>query len=158
MAKIVSLQEITFVINSLRKNNSIVLVGGCFDILHIGHIKFLEEANKMENVLMVLLESDAKVKKLKGKNRPYFTQKDRAGVLASVNTIDYVILLPPLNTDEDYNNLILQIRPKVIAVTANDPLISKKEKQAKAVGGEIRIIPYLATLSSSRLAKLLGID
>lgn len=158
MAKIISLQEITSIINSFQKNNSIVLVGGCFDILHIGHIIFLKEAKKMGNLLLVLLESDEKVKKLKGSNRPYFPQKDRAEVLASINAVDYVILLPPLDIDEDYNNLILQIKPKIIAVTANDRLISKKEKQAKMVGGEIRIIPYLATLSSSRLARLLGID
>lgn len=158
MAKIVSLQEITSIINSFRKNNSIVLAGGCFDILHIGHIIFLKEAKKMGNLLLVLLESDEKVRKLKGSNRPYFSQEDRAEVLASINAVDYVILLPLLDTDKDYNNLILQIKPKIIAVTTNDPLISKKKKQAKMVGGEIRIIPYLATLSSSKLAKLLGID
>lgn len=158
MAKIVSLQEITSIINSLRKNNSIVLVGGCFDILHIGHIKFLEEAKKMGDILLVLLESDPKVKKLKGKNRPHFAQKERAQVLASLIYVDYVILLAEMNKDRDYEQLVRQLKPNIIAVTENDPLLEKKKQQAEMAGGKLKTVPFIKTFSSSRLAKILGME
>lgn len=159
MNKIITLQKITQVIKSVHNTGkSIVLVGGCFDILHIGHIKFLEEAKKMGDILLVLLESDPKVKKLKGKNRPYFTQKERACVIASLLYTDYVILLPEINQDRDYERLVMQLKPDIIAVTENDPLLEKKKQQADVAGGELKTVPFIKTFSSSRLAKILGME
>lgn len=159
MAKIVDLQQIKPAVVLLKQGRkTIVLAGGCFDIIHIGHIKFLEEAKKLGDVLFVLLESDAKVKKLKGTNRPIFTQKERATVLSALEMIDYVVLLPPIDRDADYNHLIIQLSPNLIAVTENDPLMIKKKKQADKIGSKIAVIPYIKTFSSSRLAKIIGID
>ena len=79
-----------------KKGRLVILTGGCFDILHIGHIRFLEEAKKLGGNLFILLESDKKVKELKGKNRPIFSQKERAHTLASLVSVDHIIMLPPL--------------------------------------------------------------
>ncbi len=159
MTKIINLQLLDKEVKSIKKTDkSIVLVGGCFDILHVGHIKFLKEAKKQSDYLLVLLESDETVKKLKGVNRPYFPQKDRAEVLSSIKYVDYIVLLNPVVKDEDYNKLISKIRPDIIAVTANDPIMKKKKIQAKLVEGKLAVIPIVKTYSSSKLAKLLGLD
>jgi len=159
MGKIITLDNLEKELNIIHKTNqSIILLGGCFDILHIGHIKFLQEAKRLGDSLLVLLENDEKVKKLKGVNRPYFPQKDRAEVLAALSFIDYVILLPLFENDESYDQLIRKIHPDIIAVTSNDPILTKKKKQAEMIGGKIAVIPHIKTFSSSQLAKLLGID
>lgn len=159
MNQVVKLDNLSSIISNIKKSNkSIVLVGGCFDIIHIGHIKFLQEAKKSGNKLIVLLESDEKVKKLKGKNRPLFTQKERAQVLSSIKYVDLIILLPFLETNKDYDQVVSKIKPDIVAVTENDPLLEKKKNQVEKVGGEIKIIPFLKTFSSSRLARLLGVE
>jgi FAD synthetase len=157
MATIVSLQELeTF----LRKENRgrVVLAGGCFDILHIGHVRFLSEAKKMGDYLVVLLESDQKVRKLNGKNRPIFDQEVRAEMLSTLACVDLVVLLPMMEYDGDYLSLVMKIKPNIIAVTENDARIEKKRHQAETVGGELRVIPSVKTLSTSALAKIIGVD
>ncbi|OGG27367.1 hypothetical protein A2960_00175 [Candidatus Gottesmanbacteria bacterium RIFCSPLOWO2_01_FULL_39_12b] len=159
MTKIVKSAKIENLISRLKASKkSIILTGGCFDILHIGHIKFLKEAKKNGDILMVLLESDEKVKLVKGNNRPYFHQGERAEVLDALQMIDYVILLPPKMIDQDYDQLIMTIKPNMIAVTASDPILNKKKRQAELVGGKIIVIPFIKTFSSSRLAKFLGVE
>ncbi len=157
MARIVDLQELEQVLPR-EKKGKIVLAGGCFDILHIGHVRFLSEAKKMGNYLVVLLENDKKVKKLKGKNRPIFAQELRAEVISALNCVDLVVLLPMMGNDGDYLNLVTKIKPDIIAATENDPHIEKKKRQAEKVGGELRLIPLVETLSSSTLAKIIGVN
>lgn len=158
MVKIVHREEVESVIFLPEHKKKIVVVGGCFDIVHIGHIQFLKEAKKCGDVLILLLESDENVRKLKGENRPVFTQRERAEVLSALSPVDFVILLPLMTSDADYNHIITTIKPHIIAVTEHDPLMKEKERQAKRVGGKIAIIPFVKTFSSSKLAKLLGID
>ena len=157
MARIVNLRELATLLPR-RSKGRIVLVGGCFDILHIGHVRFLSEARGMGDYLMLLLESDENVKKLKGKNRPVFTQKQRAEVLSSLRTVDLIMLLPIMKNDNDYLNLITKINPDVIAVTESDPLVDKKRLQAKKVGAVLRIISLTKTFSTSKLANILGVE
>jgi D-beta-D-heptose 7-phosphate kinase/D-beta-D-heptose 1-phosphate adenosyltransferase len=157
MARIVNLQELKTVFP--RKNKGrIVMTGGCFDILHIGHVWLLNEAKRMGDFLVVLLESNQKVKKLKGKNRPIFIQKERAKMLAALRAVDLIILLPMIENDRDYLNLVKKIKPDIIAVAENDPLIGKKRRQAKSIGGELRVISFKKTVSTSKLVKILGVD
>lgn len=143
----------------LRKSGkSIVLVGGCFDIVHVGHIKFLEEAKRHADILIVLLESDEKVKKIKGNSRPLFTAIERAKVLSSINFVDCVVVLPYTKKDTDYEKIIAQIRPSVIAATEHDPHIAKKRNHAARVNAKLVIIPHINTHSTSTLAQMLGIN
>lgn len=136
----------------------IVLVGGCFDVLHIGHIQFLEEAKRLGDSLVVALESDENVKKRKGQNRPIHTQDKRHKLLSALKVVDSVIDLPFMKTDADYNALVLNVRPAVIAITQGDPYKEHKEKQAAMVGAIVVEIPKVHTPSTSQLAKLLEID
>ena len=157
MARIVNLNELREFLPK-KSENRIVLVGGCFDILHIGHVRFLSEARKMGDYLIVLLESDEKVKRLKGKSRPVFIQKERAEMLSALQCVDLVVLLPMMENDGDYLDLIHKIRPDIIAVTENDPNIQKKQGQANEVGGKLKIVSYTKTFSSSKLAEILGME
>jgi len=157
MARIVNLRELKTFLPRGNKGR-IVLTGGCFDILHVGHVRFLSEAKKMGEYLVVLLENDKNVKKLKGKNRPVFIQKERAEMLSALGSVDLVVLLPTMEDDSDYLNLMMRIKPDIIAVTENDPHIKKKRGQAKQIGGELKVIPSIKTLSTSKLAKILGVD
>ncbi|HVP80551.1 MAG TPA: adenylyltransferase/cytidyltransferase family protein [Thermodesulfobacteriota bacterium] len=157
MASAVNLQELETFLPKEDKGR-IVLAGGCFDILHIGHVRFLSEAKKMGDYLVILLENDEKVKKLKGKNRPIFTQEIRAEMLSALICVDLVVALPMMENDSDYLKLVMKIKPHIIAVTENDPHMEKKKLQAEIVGGEMRAIPFVKTLSSSALAKIVGVD
>jgi len=142
-----------------RSHKSVVLVGGCFDVLHLGHVIFLEKAKKLGNRLVVLLESDENIKKNKGNNRPINNQKNRAKMLMGLKAVDEVIELPEMKTDDEYVTLIRRIKPSVIAVTNGDKRIFQKRKQAKIVGARLvkvtKIIPYQST---SRIVEIITKD
>lgn len=139
-----------------EQGKRIVLVGGCFDILHLGHIKFLESAKKLGDYLFVLLENDESVKKLKGNDRPINNQIERAQVLSSLSIVSHVVLLPSMKTDRDYDKLITQIKPDFIGATQDDPNISHKIRQAKLVGGKLKIVTQrVKSKSTTKLARLI---
>lgn len=139
-----------------QQGKQIVLVGGCFDILHIGHIKFLESARSLGDVLFVLLESDNNVKKLKGKNRPINPQAERALILTALRFVDFVVLLKHMTTNNKYDKLISQLKPAIIATTKDDPMISHKKRQVSIVGGKLKlVISRIKNKSTSRLAKII---
>src|SRR3989304_8926043 len=101
MNKILTIQKGIRIAQKLKKKNkSIVVVGGFFDILHLGHIKFLEESKKYADVLFVLLEEDSKATKEKGEDRPINSQKDRAEILSSVQSVNYVIMLKNMTNNK----------------------------------------------------------
>jgi rfaE bifunctional protein nucleotidyltransferase chain/domain len=154
LKNIISISQLNF-FKSLSKN--IVLVGGCFDILHIGHITFLEEAKKRGEFLVILLESDSKIKQLKGLKRPINPQKTRARILSSLKFVDCVILLPENLKDSDYDLIVQKINPKIIAVSAQDSGIQHKQRSAKLVGAKVvKVTKKIKELSTSNLLKLLN--
>lgn len=155
MSKIISLKQLDVI---KRKNKKVVLCGGCFDIFHVGHLRFLENAKKNGDILVVTLEPDGKVRMLKGKNRPINSQAERAEMLGALEIVDFVINLPDLKTDKEYSDLINTLKPDVIAVTEGDPIINKKILQAKTVGATLVEIPQTTTPSTTQLIKILGID
>ena len=122
MDSIISFNILSKVIANLKKQKeSIVLVGGCFDILHPGHVIFLEKAKRCADILIVLLESDKKVKKLKGDRRPVHQQKDRAKILSALRFTDYIVMLPYIDKEEEYDRIIARIRPDIIATASGYP-------------------------------------
>lgn len=138
MTDVLSIHQLAEVSKQLHKENKkIVLTGGCFDILHIGHITLLENAKKEGNVLMVMLESDESIKLKKGINRPIHTQKQRTEMLSSIRYVDYVIQLPQDMTNEDYDSVVKHIRPAIIAATSGDPYAFHKERQAKETDAKV---------------------
>lgn len=155
--KILSIKDAIKASQEIRKQNkSIVLVGGFFDILHIGHIKFLENAKKFGDYLFLLLEDDAASTKAKGENRPINSQRDRAIILASLLNVDFVVLLKKMTNNDSYDKIISQIRPTVIATTYPDPAIKHKIRQAKLVNGKVEYaIKRIYEYSTTRLANLI---
>ncbi len=158
MKKILNINQAIKKSEELRHGGkTIVLVGGCFDILHVGHITFLEEAKKAGDVLMVLLESDQRIQHMKGKKRPMQTQQDRARITASLVSIDYVVPLPPFGNDEEYDTLIFSIKPAIIATTKGDSFRHHKERQARLTGAVVHdVLERVKNQSTSRLANVLG--
>lgn len=135
-----------------------VLVGGVFDILHYGHLQFLKKAKALGNYLIVALESDKNVKRLKGEKRPIHDQGKRQEMLESLRFVDRVIILADKMESKDYERFVQIISPQIIAVTAGDPMILEKKKQAKSVGARLVKIPKVRTPSTSQIAKLLEIE
>jgi len=140
------------------ESKKIVLVGGCFDLLHYGHISFLKQAKALGDYLIVALEADQNVRFAKGDNRPIHSQQQRKEMLTSLSFVDEVIPLPPMNQDFQYFNLVEKIHPQIIAITEGDPVVDKKLKQAEQVGAKLVEIPKVHTPSTSQLAKLLGLE
>lgn len=129
-----------------------VLVGGCFDLFHYGHLVFLKEAKNKGDVLIVALESDEFIKN--HKRSPVHTQCQRAELLAALEMVDFVILLPYFTNDAQYEHLIEVVKPSYVAVTQNDMHLEKKRRQAQKFGADlITVVPYLKTYSSTNLKK-----
>lgn len=135
-----------------------VLVGGCFDLLHFGHISFLKQAKAHGNHLVVALESDENVRRMKGDNRPIHGQEQRKEMLEALTFVDEVLALPPMSTDKAYDDLVNNLKPQVIATTEGDPILDKKRQQAETIGAELVVIPKIHTPSTSQLAKLLELE
>lgn len=158
--KIIPFAGVRQVVNNARSaNQTTVLVGGVFDILHFGHIRFLEEAKKQGDLLFVALEPDAKVKITKGAGRPIHDQGTRANMLAALVPIDYVFVLPHLTTNKEYEDMVQTIHPDVIGVTENDPFQEEKRRQIEAIGGKLVVVtPKIPTPSTTQLVKLLALE
>jgi FAD synthetase len=136
---------------ALPEDKKIVLVGGCFDILHFGHMHFLQKAKEAGDYLVVALEPDERISQSKFRS-PSHTQEERAYNLLALRFVDKVILLPMLNGFDDYKKLVQSIKPNIIAVTADDPHVKNKEKQAECVNATCLIVTErIGTFSSSAI-------
>ena len=157
MSKILNIKDAIKASENLKKNKkTVVICGGCFDILHIGHIKFLKNAKEKGNSLFVLLENDKNVNKLKGEKRPINPQKERAEVLASVEFVDYIVMLNEMKTNTDYDNLIYSLKPDIIAITKDDPQKAHNLRQAKMINAKVvSVINRIKNKSTSGLADLI---
>lgn len=154
MGKVLNIKQTINVAKELNKQGkTVVLVGGCFDVLHSGHIGFLNEAKKEGDVLMALLESDENIKKIKGKNRPLNSQINRSIVLSSLSSVNYIIPLRGVTNGNFYDKLIVQIKPAYIAITVGDKNLKKREEQCKLVNAKLVKIRKFNGLSSSNYIK-----
>lgn len=139
------------------KDKKTVLVGGCFDLIHYGHLKFLEKANEQGNFLIVALESDEFIKKHKRK-LPLHRQLERAEILSYLNMVDLIVLLPFFQTNSDYFDLVKNISPSIIAVTEGDKQLKNKNKQAKEIGAEVKeVIVKINNFSTRNIAKVFNL-
>lgn len=159
MRKVLTIKEAIVKSKELRnKRKRVVLAGGCFDILHLGHIQFIKESKKQGDVLFLLLESDDAIHKRKGPERPINTQHVRAQILEALKDVDFVVLLPALENDE-YDDIICRIAPSVITTTQGDYQRFHKERQAKILKGKVvDVIPKIDNASTTKIAKLLSKD
>jgi len=119
-------------LSKLKKpTQTLVLTGGSFDILHAGHIEFLNRAKDLGDLLVVLLESDDKIKKLKGNNRPVNSQTDRAAILSNLPMVSGVIMLSGLKTNKDYEILVKTLQPDIIATSGSDRVFEWEKRLEK---------------------------
>ena len=136
--------EISSIINELKnKDRKIIFTNGCFDILHIGHIKYLEKAKSFGDILILGLNSDDSIRRLKGMNRPINTQNDRAYILASLEVIDYLVIF-----DEDTPfELINLIKPDVL-VKGGD--YEDKEVIGQDIAKELKLVKFIDGKSTTK--------
>ncbi len=138
-------------LKKLVKNQKVVLVGGCFDVFHFGHLKFLQAAKQQGDVLVIALESDAFIVTNK-KRKPFHTQYERAQILASLHIADVIFLLPMLKSDQDYFAFTQTVSPHVIAVTRGDSQLKNKQHQAKLVGAKVVVVtPVIKDFSTTKI-------
>jgi len=123
-----------------KKRDIIVLAGGCFDVLHPGHLEFLSKAKALGNKLIILLESDINIRRLKGNSRPINDQKRRKDNLLKTGIVDIIIPLTSKVSDEYYDEVVKSVNPDIIAVTKGDPLLKKKLRQAKSIGCNLKVV------------------
>jgi D-beta-D-heptose 7-phosphate kinase / D-beta-D-heptose 1-phosphate adenosyltransferase len=143
--KVVTLDYLTGIVNDLKyKQKKVVFTNGCFDILHRGHVSYLNEAKKLGDILIVGLNSDTSVKLLKGDDRPLNHENDRAFILSNLKSVDYVILF---NEETPYQ-LIKAIKPDIL-VKGGDYQIH--EVVGREFAGRTIILPFVEGYSTTQL-------
>jgi rfaE bifunctional protein nucleotidyltransferase chain/domain len=148
--KIVEWEDIPSITN---QHQTIVFTNGCFDIIHAGHVQYLEEARSLGEILIVGLNSDASVKRLKGASRPINNQQDRAFVLAGLEAVNYVIVF---DEDTPYN-LIDAIKPDVLVKGGDwseNSIVGADIVKAK--GGKVISLPFREGLSTTTIIEKAG--
>lgn len=109
--KIKNIGTLKRIVRRLKKRGKkIVFTNGCFDLLHYGHVKYLEDARGKGDILIVALNSDSSVKKIKGRRRPITKEKDRLGIIAGLESADYVVLF----NEETPLKAIKELAPDVL--------------------------------------------
>ena len=148
-----SISEISKISSDLKLNNKkIVFTNGCFDLLHSGHIKYLEKAKNFGDILIVGVNSDRSVAILKGNDRPINSEKDRAYILAAIEVVDYVVIFD----DETPLDLIKLIKPNI--------LVKGGDYKGKKVVGEnlveeLKIVEFIKNKSTSKIInKIQSVD
>ena len=146
-------EDLQNLLKNLRsQGKTIVTTNGCFDILHVGHVRYLEATKKFGDVLIVALNSDKSVKSIKGEGRPINNEQDRAEVLCALRSVDYVVLF-----DEDSPaNLLAEIKPDVHTKGADYTMETLPE--AKIItenGGKVEFISFVEGKSTTNtIAKI----
>lgn len=145
--KVQTIESIVKVLANQR-NNKIVFTNGCFDILHIGHIKYLKEAKNRGDILVLGLNSDASVKRLKGPTRPINNEDDRMAMLAEMEFIDYIVLF-----EEDTPlKLIEAVRPDILVKGGDyNPDNIVGADFVRANGGSVEVIPFVEGKSTTNI-------
>lgn len=157
MDKIVSIEKAFEITQKLKRDKKkIVVAGGVFDVLHIGHIRFLQKAKEKGDSLLILLESDSKARQ-KDKARPINNQQDRAQLLASLFYVDYVIILGGILSNEKYDELIFKLNPDIIALTKGSSTKKHAKRQALRLGAKVlEVIPRIKNKSTTRIAEIIS--
>jgi rfaE bifunctional protein nucleotidyltransferase chain/domain len=149
--KIIALARLTSESQRLRSEGKrIVATNGCFDILHVGHVRYLAAAKALGDVMIVGLNGDESVRKLKGPGRPVNREQDRAEVLAAVESVDYVVIFPEARA----TNFLAAARPAVYVKGGDytaETLETAERKVLEKTGAKIEIIPFERGYSTSEL-------
>jgi D-beta-D-heptose 7-phosphate kinase/D-beta-D-heptose 1-phosphate adenosyltransferase len=133
-----------------RQGKKVVFTNGCFDLIHGGHIELFRKAKSLGDVLIVALNIDASVRKIKGPSRPVFPLEERFEVLGAIEYIDYLTSF----SEETPQKIIAALLPDVLVKGGDwppDQVVGKRE--VEAAGGRVVLVPYLKGHSSSSIIK-----
>ena len=151
MNKILERETLRNKLEELRnKGKKIAFTNGCFDILHVGHVRYLREAKKTADVLVLALNSDSSVRSIKGEKRPLMNEKERAEILAALEFIDFVTIFPELTPLE----LINYLKPDILIKGGDWPeekVVGREE--VKKWGGRVAIIPEIEGKSTTNIVE-----
>lgn len=137
-------------LTAARKNKKIVFTNGCFDLLHVGHIRYLQEAKKLGDLLVVGVNTDKSVQILKGPKRPLQNEADRSEILAALACVDYTVLFG----EETPENLIRDVKPDVL-VKGGDWAIDKivGGQFVQSYGGQVRTLQFVDGRSTTKIVE-----
>jgi rfaE bifunctional protein nucleotidyltransferase chain/domain len=149
--KIVQANELAEIAREMgARGQKLVFTNGCFDLLHSGHVRYLAAARALGDALAVAINGDDSVRALKGSGRPINREKDRAEVVAALESVDYVTIFPEARA----TNLMRLVRPQIYAKGGDytPETLNPEEKSAlDAIGAQIRIIPFEPGYSTTKL-------
>lgn len=155
MKKIIEKNALKKKLEKLRKEGKkIAFTNGCFDILHVGHVRYLREAKKTADILVLALNSDSSVRAIKGDKRPLVCEDERAEILAALEFIDFVTIFEEMTPLE----LIIDLKPDVLIKGGDWPeekVVGRKE--IKKWGGKVVIIPEIAGKSTTNIVEKIKI-
>ena len=144
MAKTKTLKQLKEIVRALKKKGKrVVFTNGCFDILHAGHVRYLETAKSYGDVLILGLNSDRSVTALKGEGRPINTQIDRAYILAALEAVDYVVIF---DEDTPYD-LIKAVKPNIL-VKGGD--YEGKDVVGQDIAEELKLVQFVDGKSTTK--------
>jgi rfaE bifunctional protein nucleotidyltransferase chain/domain len=149
--KIVELEQVSNHCEKLRAaGKKLVATNGCFDLLHVGHVRYLQAARALGDFLAVGLNGDRSVRELKGSGRPVTTESDRAELLAALQCVDLVTVFPQLRATQ----FIAAVRPAMYVKGgdySSETLNEEERALLEEIGAEVRLIPFEKGYSTSRL-------
>ena len=153
--KIVDSNQLALIADSSRqRGEKLVLTNGCFDLLHLGHVRYLAAARALGDALVVAINGDDSVRALKGAGRPLNREHDRAEVVAALECVDHVVIFPEVRA----TRLLERVRPAIYAKGGDytaDTLDPEERAALKRIGAEIRILPLEPGYSTSGLIEKL---
>jgi rfaE bifunctional protein nucleotidyltransferase chain/domain len=133
-----------------RQGRAIVLANGCFDLLHVGHIRYLRAAKALGGRLVVAINSDAGARRLKGEGRPFMPEQERAEIIAALEDVDAVVVF----SEPDVRALVREIRPDVQAKGTDYTAESVPERDVvRECGGRVEIVGDAKDHSSSEMLR-----
>jgi len=151
MDKILDRQILKEKLDALRREGKkIAFTNGCFDILHVGHVRYLREAKKTADVLVLALNSDSSVRSIKGEKRPLVSEEERAEILASLEFIDFVTIFEELTPQE----LIVYLKPDILIKGGDwpeDKVVGRDD--VKKWGGRVVLIPEVKGKSTTNIVE-----
>ncbi len=151
---LVLLHNLSVIVKEAKASGKkIIATNGCFDILHIGHLRYLEQSKALGDMLVVGINSDASVKKLKGKDRPINPENDRAELLAALKPVDYVVIFDEL----DAINFLREVKPDVYTKGGDyNPANLPEYAVVQEIGARIEIIDLVEGKSTTAMLSKLA--
>lgn len=148
MGQVLNPLDLQKALKQKRNNLKVVFTNGCFDILHVGHVTYLEQAKALGDILVVGLNSDESVKTLKGPTRPIQCEEDRAKILSALSSVNYVVVFG----EDTPQTLIEKVEPDILVKGGDWPVDKIVGAQfVKSRGGTIKSLPFVNGKSSSSL-------